>query len=300
MTGNFIKYDTKKNYKTDIKYKKTFLGYQPKQGVHNYRIVSDGKILADKYYTIGKNNFRITPRIDDIKKNKTINFFGGSFTFGYHLNDDETLPYLAQKYFNNWKINNYGVSGYGAHQMLAHIQKYPEIIKEINILVTDYGHVPRSSCLRHFSFGTPKFILDDNKQLKRLGNCQFGIMDKIPLPKIVGSIINRSEIKNYISSIITKNDYFDKNSVELYLSIIKKINDIIIKNEKKFFVGYMDNSNQINKDIIKELIKNKIYIIDLSLDKNKKEYWLPDKHTTKEGNEKRATIIYNYLKKIIN
>ena len=287
-TGKFVQNNSGKKTSSDIKYQKTFLGYQPKPGVYKYSI---------KKYTIGNNKFRVTPEINDLKKNKTISFFGGSFTFGYGLNDDETMPYLLQNYFKEWKINNYGINGYGVHQMLAHIQKDPKIIQDVNILVTDDGHIPRSSCQKHFSFGTPKFIFNDQKKLIRFGYCHFGVMDKIPLPKIIGSIINRSEIKNHIHQIFKVKDYYSNENVELYLAIIKKINETITKKEKKFFVGYMNNSNKLNKDIIKELIENNINVIDLSLEQNKKEYWLPDRHTTKEGNGKRAAIIFKYLNK---
>ncbi len=288
-TGKFIQKSSSSNTSSNIKYEKTFLGYQPKPGIYKY---------SEKKYTIGNNKFRTTPEINDLKKNKTINFFGGSFTFGYGLNDNETMPYLLQKYFNDWKINNYGINGYGVHQMLAHIKKNPTIIKDVNILVTDEGHIPRSSCLRHFSFGTPKFLINDQKKLIRSGYCQFGIMDTIPLPKIVGSIINRSEIKNYIHKLIKTKEYYNEESIELYLAIIKKINETITKKEKNFFVGYMNNSDKLNKYIINELIESNINVIDISLDKNNKEYWLPDEHTTKKGNEKRAATIYNYLKKL--
>ena len=40
--------------------KKFFLGYQPKPGiVHNYKIVTNGKVEVNKFYSIGKNKFRI-------------------------------------------------------------------------------------------------------------------------------------------------------------------------------------------------------------------------------------------------
>ena len=218
--GYVVKSKSKEDFSTNIKYEKSFLGYQPSKGVQNYKIVSNGKIIVDKYYSIGNDNFRITPQINNKKKDKTLNFFGGSFTFGYGLNDNQTLPYHTQHYLENWNIKNYGINGYGVHQMLAQILENPEIIKDVNILITDSGHIPRTSCLRHFSFGTPKFILNENKQVIRSGYCNFGIADDIPLPRIVGSIINRSMIKNKIHGLFKKKKYYDEDSVELYLSII--------------------------------------------------------------------------------
>ena len=288
-TGKILEINTGKKNLSNIKYEKTFLGYQPSPGIYKY---------SDKYYTIGNNKFRITPEINDLKKNKTINFFGGSFTFGYGLNDNETMPYLLQKYFNDWKINNYGINGYGVHQMLAQIQRNPEIIADINILITVEGHIPRATCKRHFSFGTPKYILDKNKQLQRSGYCHFGFLDGLPIPKIFGSIINRSEIKNYIFNFFNnEKNFYNKKNKELYVAIIKEINKIVTNNNKKLFVGYMESSDELNKSIIAMLLKNNIDIIDLSLDKNNNDYWLLDRHTSKKGNEKRVFIIHDYLKK---
>lgn len=294
--GYVIKAKTSKNFSTNIKYKKSYLGYQPIPGTHNHKVISNGKIIIDKYYTVNQDGFRITPRIYDLETNKSINFFGGSFTFGYGLNDDQTLPYYVQNYFTDWKVYNYGISGYGVHQMLAQIIKEPNILSDINILVTDRGHIPRATCKRDFSFGTPRFILNENKKVIRSGNCNFiSAMDNIPVPKLIGSIINRSIIKQRFWNKYQSKNFYDDESVELYIEIIKKINDIIDNNQKKFFVGYMNSTNELDKKLIKILKKNNIYIIDLSLDLNNKKYWLPDTHTSEEGNKKRADIIYNYL-----
>ena len=46
---------------------------------------------------------------------------GCSVTFGLWVNDDETMPYVAQ-YASHYRPYNYGVSGYGPHHMLAQLQ----------------------------------------------------------------------------------------------------------------------------------------------------------------------------------
>jgi hypothetical protein len=50
-------------------------------------------------------------------------FFGGSFTFGQGLEDHETLPFLVgEKTEHRSRTYNFGVKGYGAHQMLSALQ----------------------------------------------------------------------------------------------------------------------------------------------------------------------------------
>ena len=109
-------------------------------------------------------------------------------------------------------------------------------------------------------------------------------------------ITNRSMIKKRFLNIYQSKNYYDDESVELYIKIIKKINDIVDNNQKEFFVGFMNSTEEIDKNLIHILKKNNIKIINLSLDLNNKKYWLPDTHTSEEGNKKRATIIYNHLK----
>ncbi len=292
-----IKINKNKNFTTNIKYERSFLGYQPIPGVHNFKTITNGEVIVNKFYTIGDNGFRVTPKINNMIKQKSLNFFGGSFAFGFGLNDNETMPYLLQKYLKNWKIENYGVNGYGVHQMLALIQKEPNILADINILMTVEGHIPRATCKRHFSFGTPKYIINNKKELIRSGYCQFGIVDKIQVPKIFGSIINRSEIKNYVFNLFNSSkNFYDQNSREIYFAILEEINKIVKKNNKIFIIGYMDTTTKLNKELIKSIDERKIDIIDLTLDKKNNKYWLPDKHTSKLGNEKRVLLIQKFLK----
>ena len=175
--------------------------------------------------------------------------------------------------------------------------KRPNILADINILMTVEGHIPRATCKRHFSFGTPKYVINNEKKLVRSGYCQFGIGDQIQVPKIFGSIINRSEIKNYLFNLFNSSkNFYDQDSREIYFAILEEINKIIKKNNKIFIIGYMDTTTKLNKELIRSINKRKIDIIDLTLDKKNDEYWLPDKHTSKLGNEKRVLQIQKFLK----
>lgn len=292
--GQIIKINNKQNFSKNIKYEKTFLGYQPVPGVQNHKIVSNGKIKIDKNYTISINKFRHTPELNSNKKNKIMNFFGGSFTFGWGLDDTETLPYLMQFYFKDWKIKNYGVSGYGVHQTLALIQKKPEIIGDLNFLITDISHIPRATCKRDYSFGTPKYTLD-NKKLTRSGYCNFGFFNNLYLPRIIGSVVNRSQIKILFDKIYFRKEDIGEKDIDLYLAIIYEINKIISERDKKFIIGYMNSNGEINQNILKKLNQKKIKFVDLSLNSENKEYWLPDRHTSKKGNEKRSILISEFL-----
>jgi len=282
------------NITKNIEYEKSFLGHKPVSGVQHHKITSNYSTILDAYYTIGDNGFRLTPQKNTLVKEKKINFFGGSFVFGWGLNDKETLPYFSQIYFNDWKINNYGISGYGIHQMLAQIEKNG-VNGDINILITHIPHIPRATCKRDYSFGTPKYTLEKG-EIIRSGFCNYGYLDFLPLPRIIGSIINRSQIKILLDKILYRKNDMDENGIELYLAMIKKIDHIITDNNKKFYLGYIDNQTEVDKFVLKDLNENNINVIDLSLNDNNKIYLLTDGHPNKDANKKRAKIIWNYLK----
>jgi hypothetical protein len=53
---------------------------------------------------------------------KEIWIFGGSFTYGWSLNDEETYPWLLQEYFPEYDVTNFGVNGYGTVHALLQFQ----------------------------------------------------------------------------------------------------------------------------------------------------------------------------------
>ncbi len=287
--------ENSKNFNKNIRYQKSYLGFQPLPGKQNHLIVADGKKLINSTYTIDIDGFRNTPIIQNNSKDLEINFFGGSFVFGWGLDDNETLPYLVQNHFNNWNIKNYGISGYGVHQMLAQINNNVKTIGDINFLITHNAHVPRSACKKDYSFGTPRYILNDNSEVKRSGFCNNFFISTTQLPKIFGSIINRSELKKMFDKYFYKKSEFSPTDIKLYTSIIKKINEKILRENKYFFVGYIKNDlKTIDKKIIDYLKKNEIKLIDLTLENND-NYELYDGHPNKEANIMRSQIISTFL-----
>lgn len=292
-----INLENSKNFSKNIEYQKSFLGFQPLPGKQNHLIVSNGKKLINSTYTIGNDGFRKTPLFKNNPKNTYVNFYGGSFVFGWGLNDNETLPYFMQNYFDNWNIKNYGVSGYGAHQMLAQISKDKKTIGDINFLITHNPHIPRSACKLDYSFGTPKYIINNENKIIRSGFCNnLFFLKGIQLPKIFGSIINRSEIKRLLDKYFLRKSKYTSNSIKIYTSIIKKINEKILSENKFFFVGYIENDlTKIDQIVLNDLRKNKINLIDLTLD-NTDNYKLYDGHPNKKANLKRSEIIWKFLK----
>ena len=219
---NLKKSEIVSNRSINVKNKSTILGFQPLEGIQNHKVIKNNKLVFNKFYTIQSNNYRFTPKINNKKKIKKINFFGGSNTFGFGLNDNETLPYLSQKFFLDWEINNYAISGYGAHQAYTQIKELENLIGDVNIFVTFKNHIPRSSCKRDFSLGTPKYVLNNNNEIIREGYCGLINIGKFIMPEIFYKIIKKSQIKIYLDKIYFKKNLFNEKDRDLYLALIKK------------------------------------------------------------------------------
>ena len=85
------------------------------------RKVLDGQAIYDVTYTIGPDSFRVAPRPAGAEA--CVLNFGDSNTFGEGVNDDENYPWLlGQRGGGRIASHNFGVSGWGPHQMLAGLQ----------------------------------------------------------------------------------------------------------------------------------------------------------------------------------
>jgi hypothetical protein len=74
-------------------------------------------------YTIGADHFRIMPPPGAMKPASCAALFGDSFTFGEGVDDDKTYPWqLVAGSNRRIQAYNFGIGGWGPHQMLAGLQ----------------------------------------------------------------------------------------------------------------------------------------------------------------------------------
>jgi lysophospholipase L1-like esterase len=129
------------------------------------RLVKDGKVIYDVLYTTNEGR-RITPDRGD-KADTAILLFGYSFTFGVGLNDQETFAWqLGEMLGEKFQVFNYGVGGYGPHQMLAlvtsgrldaFIRRYKQAYA---FYLTIPGHAARCVGLSPWDQSGPRYILE--------------------------------------------------------------------------------------------------------------------------------------------
>ena len=156
--------------------KDNLLGYalQPGRSVSQRRYY-DEELLFDVTYTIGSNGLRVSPPLQQ-ESAECVLFFGGSFTFGHGLNDHETMPYLVGLSLDGkYRIHNFGVSGYGPHQMLSALEH--GVVESVLDCEPTYAiyqfirdHIRRSAGMRREDSNGPRYILKQNGEVEYNGS----------------------------------------------------------------------------------------------------------------------------------
>jgi len=106
---------------------------------------SKDSIIYDVSYTIDGNGLRKTLPQDN---RNAVYFFGCSFTFGEGVNDEDTLPQAFSNLTGHRSIN-FGVHGYGPHQMLRALETdRSRMVEQINPRLIVYTALPSSHITR--------------------------------------------------------------------------------------------------------------------------------------------------------
>jgi len=191
------------------------------------RVITDtrqyrGRQLYEAVYTLDDYGLRISPpyRADN---HDFVLFFGGSFTFGTGVNDDETLPYQAGiKLDKRFQIHNFGVGGYGPHQMLSLLEhgivdNIIDCTPKYAIYQAIYGHIERSAGLALWDKHGPKYILHGDGSVTFAGNFDD----------------DKSKIRNQLNkSLIYQNIWgnrrtINEKDINLFLGIVARSRNII-------------------------------------------------------------------------
>ena len=153
------------------------LGYAPKPSqTGRFTLTQDGNPIFGHGYTIGPNGLRVSPPHEEVADVPCALFFGGSFTFGTGVEDDEALPYVAGVLSEGkYRIYNFGYRGYGPHQMLAALESglvdsIIDCIPKVVIYQGLVGHVMRSAGLSVWDTHGPRYVLADTGEAVRHGN----------------------------------------------------------------------------------------------------------------------------------
>lgn len=216
-----------------------FTWCKPKFGYTNENILPDGMRLRE------------VPHLENHNK-KPILFLGCSYTYGWHLKPEETMPYTVEKLTNRY-CYNYGVVGCGLETALYFLEQKKlknELLKnkpEYIIYTFMFDHLRRIDQSVCFNTYIKYGLLPDEKYnfLNNFWTCKF---------------IKGAEIKKYFNEINleTKTDFFFK-----LLETTKKEYEKLFPESKFVVLIYSDvnqdlcpqffGENNENEEVINEL-----------------------------------------------
>ena len=128
--------------------------------------------------SINSDGYRISPPFVPTTEGRkqSILFFGGSFTYGEGVNDQETMPFITGLLTKGqYKIYNFGLHGYGPQHMLANIDH--DLVDTIVDTEPRYiiyqvleDHVSRVAGHRGWLKSGPQYILSKNGEVQFSGS----------------------------------------------------------------------------------------------------------------------------------
>jgi len=199
--------------------KNDLLGYAPVKNSKAFRSKFYGnEPIYDVLYTIDSDGLRKSPPFNGRHSTGCVLFFGGSFTFGEAVNDEETIPYWTGiKTLGQYLIYNFGFSGYGPHQMLSALEHgmVEAVIKckpSYAIYQVIDAHVNRIAGLSFWDRHGPKYTLKKNGELIYNGHFDD---EKTTIRETVIFQLKKSKV---LKEMV--NRYVYKNNIDLFVEIV--------------------------------------------------------------------------------
>jgi hypothetical protein len=240
------------------------LGWAPRPGtVANQRRFFQGELLYDATYTIGPNGLRVSspPAAGDSSSQECILFFGDSFMFGQGLEDHQTLPFrVHEKSMQRYRTYNFGVNGYGAHQMLSALQhglvhdvvqcKRSQVSHVFYEGITE--HIRRSAGRVWWQKRGPKYILDQDGEVRFDGRVEDD--DNFEEDRSLIGRLGTQIAKSMTYEAIVQGRYvrkYSRDTIDLYLGIIDEARSVARTEfpSAEFHVLLWDEDNLDNRTI---------------------------------------------------
>jgi hypothetical protein len=237
------------------------LGYAPERDSQTTnRKVGKGELVFETTETIGHDGLRVAPLCESAKS--SIVFFGGSFTFGTGVNDDEAMPYVtAVRLHCDYQIYNFAYGGYGPHQMLAALEGglVEEVVEEsprFGIYQAIPSHIDRSAGLSSWDQNGPRYLVNEDGRVERRGRFSDGML--FPARRLVFRL-RRSFLVDRVLSRFGRGR-IGYRGVELFGAIVGRARDIFESSypESAFHVIFWDDRHVQRDAIIEELRRRKI------------------------------------------
>ena len=232
------------------------LGYAPNPGIQGVwsRAIGDDPVFRIGV-SIDTNGYRTMPEAESDAL-PCVFFFGGSYTFGSGVNDDETAPYVvAEATAGRFHVFNLAYRGYGPHQMLASLAEdtysgalgcHPRVA--VYQLISD--HIDRAVGLASWDENGPRYVLDEAGIAVQQGSFGKPAQESRSL---LAKVINKSLIYGRLRLSLRERP--DHQGAELIQGILRRVREIVETRDSngQFHVLYWPSSNPLMAAVIEGL-----------------------------------------------
>jgi len=243
------------------------------------------------------------PELDSVYTPKDkIWIMGGSCTYGWSLNDEETYPWKVQEKVEGYEVINFGMAGFGTIHSLLQLEHHLKTMEKPEIIVIGYAgfHDDRNTYnprrkkeAEMWNFLGPHVQpyarLDENGDLiiHRTDTTDY---QSFPLSKYSALINSVEKAVN-----IMRSKFIDNHEVSRRL--IERIHRICQKNDIELIVAGINLSKK-TRDMISYCKKNDIPAVNIGVDNTRGGYTnLPyDGHPNAKANTIYANRLYEFLK----
>lgn len=181
------------------------------------------RTLYDVRYTYDKYDRRVVPAYAE-RPAADLLLFGGSFTFGYGLEDEQTWAWkLARDLGSAWRVTNYGQNAFGAQQMLYILEKreiapIPDAPEREALFLAIKHHIIRPTGLFYHARKSYRYDLVDGKLTKLMKSVDSPLYIVPSLPyKFNGSQTVRELSDRFVGVYLRRNE---EKLLKIYAAII--------------------------------------------------------------------------------
>jgi len=217
-------------------------------------------IIFNAIYNFDRFSRRVVPG-DGVPRTRHLIFFGCSYTYGYGINDNQTLPYYTYKNSKTYQAYNYAIGASGPHMMLSLIETtdFRKQIKEkqgVFVYVYIDDHIQRANgFLEQRNWGTNAPVYKKvNGVLKRLGSF------KTAEPMTTWFYSFLSKKVNFVKRFKRNFPWITQKHIQYTCDLISRSKDLYVAQyPRSNFFTYVHPLSGINKDL-KKMLKEKEYL----------------------------------------
>lgn len=280
----------------------SILGYAHLPG--KYKITIKDSFVFRVSNTV-HGNLRRThpPELDSIyEKKDKIWIMGGSCTYGWSLNDEETYSWKVQGKLDNYEVINFGMAGFGTIHSLLQIEHHLKTMKKPEIIVIGYAgfHDDRNTYnpRRKKEAEMWNFLGPHVQPYARLNDAGELVIHRTDTADYQSFLLSKySALANSVEKAVNimRSKFIDNHEVSR--QIIERIRRICEKNDITLIVAGINLSKK-TKDMVEYCKKNNIPATNIGVDNSEGGYTnLPwDGHPNAKANTIYAKRLYQFIK----